>query len=236
MKALVTRPREDARAIAEALRERHIEVLVEPLLDIVIHRGIALPQTGVQGFLATSANGVRALAANDRRRDLPLWAVGEATAQKARALGFAAVESAGGDVDSLADLVIAKADPQAGGLVHAAGSVQAGDLAGRLGAAGFQVERAVLYEARSVDSLSSSLLAALDAGELGMALFFSPRTAATFVKLAIAAGRQGDCSKIDAYALSRAVAERLNLLAWRSVRCASHPDQAAMLAAIDGAS
>ncbi len=232
-RALVTRPREDAEGISRALESRGFAVQIEPLLDIVIERGLSLPLTGVQGILATSANGVRALAANLDDRGLPLWAVGDATAACARELGFRQVESAGGNVEMLADLVARRVDPSGGALLHAAASKLAGDLSGRLGALGFEVRRAVLYEARVATALSPSLIASLDQEDIDLALFFSPRTAATFVTLVEAANRPAACRPIAAYALSKAVAGELAALPWRVMCTAARPDQEALLAAID---
>jgi uroporphyrinogen-III synthase len=231
--ALVTRPREDAQGISQALEARGFRVQVEPMLDIVLRQGVALPLEGVQGYLATSANGVRALAANGAPRHLPLWAVGAATADCARTLEFQCVEAAGGDVAHLADLVARRVDPQAGALLHAAGSALAGDLSGALSARGFAIRRVVLYEAHTALSLSPDLIAALDAEALGLALFFSPRTAATFARLIQTLRRNDACRGIDAYALSPAVAEQLAVLPWRRVRIAQEPDQTALLAVID---
>ena len=132
------------------------------MLEIVIHRGVSLPLAGVQGILATSANCVRALAANLAERGLPVWAVGDATARCARDLGFTRVESASGDVDALAALVAKRVSPADGGLLHAAGTKVAGDLAGRLSPLGFDIRRAVLYEARTAKALSPALIAALE--------------------------------------------------------------------------
>ncbi|PKU23459.1 uroporphyrinogen-III synthase [Telmatospirillum siberiense] len=233
MRALVTRPREDAEDVSRALESRGFEVRLEPLLDIHIHRNVVLPLDGVQGLLATSANGVRALAANDAPRTLPLWAVGAATAARAREQGFQSVESAGGDVARLAELVARRVDPAKGALLHAAGSKVAGDLSGALGAQGFEVRRAVLYEARTATGLTPSLLAAMGGQELDLALFFSPRTAATFARLVMAADVADACRTIDAGALSEAVAGQLAVLPWRRILVAATPDQAALLAVID---
>jgi uroporphyrinogen-III synthase len=232
-RALVTRPREDAEGITRALESRGFAVQLEPLLDIVLHRDVALPLNRVQGFLATSANGVRALAANSPRRDMPLWAVGTATADCARSLGFRSVENGGGDVVRLAELVARRLDPRQGALLHVAGSKVAGDLSGALARQGFEVRRVVLYEARTAEAFSPALLAALDGEALDLALFFSPRTAATFATLAQAAERGECCRAITAYALSPAVAEQLAVLPWRAVHIAGNPDQAALLAVID---
>ncbi|MDR3439561.1 uroporphyrinogen-III synthase [Telmatospirillum sp.] len=232
-RALVTRPRDDAESIAQALTERGFDVQVEPLLQIVFRHDDTPSLDGVQGFLATSANGVRALAMACPRRDLPLWAVGDSTARCAETLGFRPVESAGGNVNHLAELVTRQVDPKQGALLHAAGSTVAGDLAGILGHRGYEVRRAVLYEAHTADAFSAPLLAALDGQELALALFFSPRTAATFATLTLAAKREQACRAIDAFALSPAVAERLARLPWRQIHVARRPDQAALLAAID---
>src|SRR4029077_13771862 len=101
-RALVTRPRTEAMALAEALAVRGIEAIIEPLLDIHYRDAPAPDLTGVQAVLCTSANGVRALARLSRERGLTLLAVGEATAARARQEGFFRVESAGGNVDDLA--------------------------------------------------------------------------------------------------------------------------------------
>lgn len=231
--ALVTRPLEDAQSIATALSGRGFSVRVEPLLKIRIFNDQPLNLLDIQAVLATSANGVRALAANLAERNLPVLAVGEATAACARDAGFAEVVSAGGDVGSLAALVSARLKPQNGPLLHAAGTQLAGDLAGLLAADGFEVRRAVLYEAVGAESLSGELQSALQAGTLDLALFFSPRTAQTFVRLTKGAGLQGACGRITSFALSQAVADRLAELPWRAVRTSSRPDQQGLLLAID---
>ncbi|CAA7616391.1 uroporphyrinogen-III synthase [Magnetospirillum sp. UT-4] len=233
MRVLVTRPREDAQEVARELETRGHAVVTEPLLDIVPIAGAVVEVDGAQGILVTSANGIRALAQSCPDRALPVWAVGDASARAARDLGYARVESAGGDVETLAALVAARCDPAAGPFLHAAGSVTAGDLSGRLSGSGFAVRRLVLYEARTAEAVSPTLAAALAAGEIDLALFFSPRTAATFATLVARAELSGHAGRIRAYALSPAVAEALAALPWAAVRVAAAPTQAAMLAAID---
>ncbi len=61
-RALVTRPAEDSAALADALRARGIEPLVDPMLRIEPVEDAHLPLDGVQAVLFTSANGVRAFA------------------------------------------------------------------------------------------------------------------------------------------------------------------------------
>src|SRR5439155_6392952 len=177
VRALVTRPRAEAGALAEALMARGIEAIVEPLLDIHYRDGPAPDLAGAQAVLCTSANGVRALARLSGERNVAVFAVGEASAARAREEGFARVESAGGTVDDLARLACERLRPEKGRLLHVGGSDVAGDLAGALRRAGFTVERAVLYEARFASSLGAPTAHALASGLIDFALFFSPRTA-----------------------------------------------------------
>jgi uroporphyrinogen-III synthase len=231
--ALVTRPRPEADGLAAALAARGVESIVAPLIEIRYRDGVALDLADVQAVLCTSANGVRALAWASRERRLPLFAVGEATAACARAEGFAAVASAGGDVDALARLAAARLQPQDGRLLHAGGSEVAGDLVGALRRHGFDADRAILYEARPAAALSPQTLRALRNGELDFALFFSPRTAATFARLASAADVAGCCAAIAALSISAAADAEIGPLPWRERRVARHPTQAAMLETLD---
>src|SRR6266852_282900 len=117
-RALVTRPRAEAEGLAAALAERGIAAIVEPLLEIYYRDAASPDLAGIQAILCTSANGVRALARLSDERALPLLAVGEASAARARDDGFKRVESAGGTVDDLIHLAGARLRPEAGRLLH----------------------------------------------------------------------------------------------------------------------
>ncbi len=233
MRALITRPKEDAAGLELELRRRGYRAFVEPMLAIERLPESALDLADVQALLFTSSNGVRAFAALSERRDISVFAVGDATARTCLERGFVDVRSAGGNVDDLANLVIAECRPRDGGLLHIAGSVTAGDLAGALEAAGFHVARVPLYVARAAEALSGELQTLLKRGRLDLALFFSPRTAATFVSLVRTAGLEDACHRVDALCLSPAVARRAGDLSWRRLTIAAEPTQAALLAALD---
>ena len=232
MRVLITRPREDAEALAATLAARGVETLVEPLFEIVPLAAGDLDLAGIQAVLLTSANGARALARIGARRDLAILAVGAATAEAAGEAGFTRVEAAGGDVATLAGLCEARLDPAAGPLVHVSGSAVAGDLAGRLEAAGFAVRRAVLYAANPAKALSHGAVAALAGGAIGAVLLFSPRTARSFVRLAVEASLTAALGDMRALCLSAAVAGEAGAVAWREVAVAARPDQDALLALI----
>lgn len=232
MRVLVTRPRADAADLVAALAARGHDVLLEPLLTIVPRRAVDWPKghETAQALLITSANGARAFAASDARRDIPVFAVGEASASLCRELGFTRVASAAGNVEDLAALVAARLDPAAGPLLHPAAAKPAGDLQGALAAAGFTLLRAVLYDALPATALSAACTRALNERLIDVATFFSPRTAAAFVSLVEQANLSQACRKVTALCLSQAVAAQISGLSWRHIRVAERPEQAALLA------
>jgi uroporphyrinogen-III synthase len=210
MRVLITRPREDGERLARRLAGAGIEVVLAPVMDICFRTNEMVVLDNVQAVLLTSANGARSLAATTSARDIPILAVGEATAETASGFGFKAVTSAGGDVESLADTIIATCNPA--------------------GAPRLQlVERRVLYDAVPIAALSEEAFRALETGPLDAALFFSPRTAEAFVSLARSGGLVECCRRLDALCLSEAVAARLSGSEWRRVLVSPRPDQEALL-------
>src|SRR3954463_8381216 len=104
MRLLVTRPEPDNERTAATLRAKGYDVMLAPMLRIEAVPNVDLGAPSWSGVLLTSANGARALAAHPRRGELlvlPVLAVGRASAEVARASGFADVTSADGDADDL---------------------------------------------------------------------------------------------------------------------------------------
>jgi uroporphyrinogen-III synthase len=231
--ALVTRPREESEALASALRTRGIESVIEPLMQVRYLDSAALDLNGAQAVLCTSANGVRALAQASSQRRVLLMAVGDATAARARSEGFTTVESARGDARDLARLVAARLRPQDGKLLHVTGSVVAGGLGAALREQGFAVERRVLYEAQPAAVLSATTTEALRTGSIDFALFYSPRTASIFAKLAGAAEVMDCCATITAVSISPAADAALGDVPWLDRRVAERPNQSSLLEALD---
>lgn len=237
MKALVTRPVENAVTVAAALRARGIEPLVAPLFDIEPEPDGAArlrgALAGVQAVLFTSANGVRAFAQASDRFELPAYCVGDASAAAARIAGFRAVASAAGDVADLVALVVSRLAPNNGALLYAAGRDTAGALDAALEAKGYSLRHIVLYRAVAAQALAPEVAAALRRGEVRLALFFSPRSAETFVRLARQAGLTEQCKDMVTVALSRNVATALSGMQWRAIATARMPNLPSLLAVLD---
>lgn len=233
MRILVTRPLPDAERFAAQLAEHGIEAVVAPLMAVEPTDEPLPPLEGVQALVFTSANGVRAYAGREARRDIRVYAVGDATAAAARLAGYADIVSAGSDAAGLAALLADRIDPAKGPLLHPTGADQAGDLAGGLRPLGFDLRQAVVYRAAPVPELPPAARAALEAGTLAGVALFSPRSAEIFADRAQAAGLTAKLAGLDAFCLSRAVAEALEgKAAWRAVRVAAKPNAEALIALI----
>ena len=187
--------------------------MVAPLLAIRPLPQAAPDLTGVAALAFTSRNGVAAFAALTEARALPVFTVGDATAEAARAAGFAEIHSAAGALGDLARL-LASAAP---GVVLVPGALEpAGDLPALL-AGRVEVRPLPVYEAVATGSPAPPAFDAV--------LVHSPRAGRALAALGPFAGQV--CAAIsDAAAAPLAGASGLEL------RVASHPDEAALLQAL----
>lgn len=207
-----------------------IESISAPLLEIIFEDGPDLNLTNVQALLFTSANGVRAFVRRSKTRDILAMAVGDATARELNTHGFKNIESASGDVDTLATLVIHRLESNDDELLHVAGSRVAGDLEGMLSSAGFKYSRSVLYRAETPDVLPTNAINAIEQQSLDGILFYSPRTAKTFANLVTKAGLDKKLGSMAAYCLSNRVSDMVAGLGWREIKVANAPEQSSLLA------
>ncbi len=229
---LITRPAEDAAPLLDAIRALGLDGMIEPMLRIEPVADAEIDIDGCRALLFTSANGVRAFSQLSSRRDLPVLAVGPASAQAASEAGFEDVEAAAGDVDALVQSVRARFSPGDAPFFHAAGTVTAGDLKGRLEALGYQVRRVPLYRAEPASELSDACLSAFDTGRIAATTFFSPRTATAFVRLLQDSGRAPRARTAWAVCLSDAVAAEAGGVEWTGIKVSESRESNAMIAAI----
>jgi len=230
---IVTRPEEEARAVAARLAAAGHEVVLAPLLSIV-GRSAAIPQNDYHAVLVTSANGARALARHPdgaRLKDVAVQAVGPASAAAMREAGWCCVGQAGGDVKALIAAVRRDLDPASGPLLYVRGETVSGDLEGVLRAAGFAVDRVVLYAAEPAAALPEAAATALAEQRADGVLLYSPRTAQIWVRLVAAAGLGGAAAKLRHLCLSQAVAVQVGAAFPQApVAVAERPDEEAMVA------
>ncbi|KJE34081.1 uroporphyrinogen III synthase [Thalassospira sp. HJ] len=227
---LNTRPDTDSADLLAALDKRGYRHLSAPLLGITFPPpDTPLDIAAYQGVVFTSANGVRAFAKLSNDRLLPAYCVGNATARTCLAFGFTDVHSANGDIHDLAALIRKMVDPARGPLFHPAARKTAGDLGQMLLADGYSVDRQTVYEANESNTLPKEVIEALRGHHVEAVLFFSPRTAETFVKLVHSYKLERDLAGTSAICLSPAVQSKISDLTWHRTRVASQPTQEYLL-------
>lgn len=191
------------------------EPVIAPLLAI---RPIpqAVPDlTGITTLAFTSANGLAAFAALTPDRTRPVFTVGDATAAAARAAGFDRVQSAGGDLDRLAALLLTQG-PGIGPLLVPGAREPAGDLPALLR------DR---IEARALPVYEAVGTVATPPATFDAVLIHSARAARALAALGPFAGQ-------TAIALSAAAAAPLADRVDLAIRLAPTPDETALLATL----
>ena len=222
----ITRTQPGADATAERVRALGHEALVQPLLSVRNLAGVEVDLEGVAALAFTSANGVRAFAEASPERTHLVFAVGAATAQAARAVGFRRVLSADGDVDALAEGIAQRRRELKGWVLHPGAAEPAGDLAAALERHKVPARRLVLYETGPA-ALSADEIRVLTTADA--ALLHSPRAAHVLAKLL----KSRSAPTLRVLGLSKAV---LRPLARTKLAGRAHPPlplEAALLNLID---
>ena len=233
MRLVVTRPQADGERTAAALRARGHEVLLAPLMRV---EPVDVDLSGGWGgVIITSANAASAIADNPARKallGLPLYAVGQRSAEAAREAGFADVTSADGDVRDLVRLIAERPASAAAPLLYLAGEHRAADLVSELVLHGIAAEMAVIYRAIT-KPFPSQLTAALKAGEVDAVLHFSRRSAENYIAGAAQAGVAGPALGVRHMCLSAQIAAPLSEAGASRVAIAPRPDEAQLLASLE---
>ena len=232
MKLLLTRPREQAEALAIKLRARDIDVWIEPMLSIIPHTNVKLETDDYQALLVTSSNGADSLAEATTRRDLKLYAVGDVTAATLSHHDFADVWSADGNADDLAAMVEKDVDPSEGSLLHVGGVNLAGDLISRLRSKGYKTDHIALYHTVAASALTREVRSAMANREIDGVLFFSPETARIFVALVVGTLCEKALVDMPAFCLSEAAATAANRISWGHLVVSDRPAAASLIAAV----
>lgn len=219
---LLTRPQAQSLRFAGLCRDRlggDVPIVVSPILTIRF-RDDAVDLDGFAGVIATSGNGIEALARLGDLTGIIAYCVGNRTADLARSHGMNAV-SAQGDVGDLIALV-RKAAPT-GLLLHVRGEVARADIAGPLETVGVKVQSTVLYDQVAVD-LTEAARALLQRHDPVVLPIFSPRSADLL---------SGACKNartpLRIAALSPAVADAWHGPAPETLKIAKKPDANSML-------
>lgn len=233
MSILVTRPEPGASRTVATLTAMGKTALAAPLFEIVL-TAQPRPSGRFAALLVTSQNGAAGLspASSGLAADLPVFAVGDRTAQALRDAGFTDVTSASGDQKALTRLVLARLSTRYRVLL-ATGEDHKEGLPAAFAAAGHELAVWLRYKAEAVAKLPDEAREALRAGQIDVALHYSRRASETLLSLAAAEGLGDALARMRHLCLSQDVAAPLQDVGLAKVEIAAHPDEDSLLALVD---
>jgi uroporphyrinogen-III synthase len=207
-RVLVLRPEPGASATVAKARERGLDAFAVPLFEIESIEWSAQEPNQFDGLLLTSANAVRSAGERlSELRSLPVYAVGEATAEAAREVGFDIAATGNAGVGRL----LASIDPVLK-LLHLCGEDRR-----VVSASNQQITPIVVYRSKPI--VDPDLSVARNA----VALIHSPRSGHRFADLADNRG------SIVIAAISEAAADAVGG-GWMTIEVATSPNDDALLA------
>lgn len=223
---IVTRPEPGLSETLHAVEAAGWKAYASPSLDIEA-RTVRPLRGQFAAVVLTSGQAVPA-ARDAVPPDIPVYAVGDRTAQRAQAAGFTCVFSAQGDAEALAALLRKALPPQAGLLLLLSGAGQGMALAADLRHAGFRVVRRVAYKAQSVREVCVEVQSALRKKVISHILFFSAESARGWLR-ALPVALRKYAAATTGIVMSEAAEDILRHAGWQDVRVAHHPNAAALL-------
>lgn len=176
---LIIRTNPGAQKTAARVRGLGFEAIILPAANTIATLA-DIEIDGVQAILITSSNAPRLAKIPEEALSLPIFAVGDATAEAAINRGFINVISAGGDASALAVLVADRLKPKDGAILHLRGTEVAGDVHGLLETCGFEFRNSIVYDTIDCEDFKTKLPEAL-AQNSGVVLFHSPKGAQRFI-------------------------------------------------------
>jgi len=213
---VLLRPQPGNDASAARARALGLEVLQVPLFETLAVGPPPLPEGPFDALLLTSANGARfgsdVLAAFAQ---LPLYAVGEATAQAAREAGHRHILTGDGDAASTVPMIVRDGHAH---VLHLCGA----DVR-PFHSQGLQIVRHIAY--RAAESAESVVRPCLDMLDSAVAAIHSPRAGERFASFIPPARRNA----IRLAAMSPASAAACGT-GWAEIAISTTPDDTALLA------
>ena len=239
MHILITRPHDEAVATKTRLEALGLQTTLAPVLEITFEDITKIDTNDLQAIAVTSRNGIKSLHHNQTITDynhLTCYAVGHATADLARSLGFRTVRQGPGTAKALAEMMVQELDPSAGGIAHFAGNHVAFDLNAAVREQGFKERRVLAYRATPARTLPDTAIAALKSGTVNGVILMSPRSAATFASLIEQHNLAATMNGLHFFCLSSSVKDALQTaLEKQGDQCFSipeHPNTEELLALI----
>lgn len=222
VKVLIIRQREEAFPLANLLKQRGITSFACPLFKPLF---FPLPTADLpKGLIITSKNALRALRHREDLRHIPVYAVGDKTAEFARTLGFSNVLSAGGEARDLLSFI-----PPNKTLWYLSGAVTKDKTLSLFMRKDLDITRHIVYTIKVRLGFPALLEREFRQHALSHVFLFSAYTTELFIDLLKRAGLQEATARMSCLCLSQDVVEKAKALPWKEVWISPQPTRQAMV-------
>lgn len=222
MRVLLIRSQEDVLSMEMKLKAKGLEVSHYPLFKPQFFPIPLLKDP--QAFIITSKNAIRALKGSDHLKKIPLYTVGDKTADLAKDFGFLDVTSASGTSDDLIQLILQRVPRNQGVLWHLSGEDVKGNIIESLNCEGFEAKRQIVYRIEDVTDFPPSLCTELKRQFITHVIFCSPRTTSMFINLLKKQKLEKKACHITSLCLSKDIKEKASGLQWKEIWVSPNPN------------
>lgn len=226
MRLLLTRPQEDSEKLAQQLRKHGIDSIISPVLEIKYLDQSLKQVTSTDAIFISSRHAIAQ--ADETIKHVPLYTVGESTANFARQQGFSDVRMAGGTLAEAAAGLKNNTDIQS--LLYLRGRDISESLIALL--PHITVNERITYQASAVNSMKPEAFTALKEKNVQGVIFYSARTARIFAQMATESEIKSLLVPLFAFCLSEQIRGSLTKDLWRDVIVAEQPDSDSLIKCI----
>lgn len=241
MRVLVTRPEPGASRTASRLRALGHEPVILPLFEAQVTASVEdlRPANQIGGLIATSARAFLVFGGNTAPAaylELPVHAVGPATAQAARDAGFMDVHEGAGSARDLASALTGLSGKagHGSGLLYLAGLPRKPVLEAALTAAGLPFEVLETYRMDQISYPTDSVFLNLLSPAPDAVLFYSTNAALCFCSIVSAKNLDESLQSTCLVCLSPEITGAFPEDWTARVLSADHPDEDSLLASLAG--
>lgn len=219
-KILITRPADVAQKMADKLNEKGLPAVLDPMLIPVRTENVVfLDRHAEDGFVFTSPRAVKYFCDLSAHIDfsLPAYCVGPKTAQQAKACGFKTITTGPGNSKGLADVIINDCNDGAR-LMHPCGEHVEDEFYETLKEAGLILAPLTVYTMDMAPRMQEDALVSIRTDDILGVVFFSKRTAKSFVELAEQHKITDHIKNMTAICISEDVAGILDASKWNDIK------------------
>ena len=233
MKILLNRPIFDSINLKQILEKKDHDVIVLPITKIIPIKVDIKFLLNISIYIFTSRNAIRSIDDTIFNKDLPVYVVGEGTAEEAKLKNFKKIIIGKGNVFSLCEKIRNDLNPNLENILYLSGKKISFDLLNYLKKYDYNVHRQICYETEELDILSENSKKIFVNKEIDAIAFYSKNTAKVFNKLIINSQISDKFHDIKAFCLSKDIASELDHFNRLNVFVSEKPNQQSFISLLD---